>query len=193
MHDHNSCQLIKPIQIAIKQSDETKQELHKRAEKLLQNIDVITNDVHGNLKSYEIEKGKVRGQLRSRLKSAAEEVEKLCLKEISQNENLTNVLFRNLSKHQKEIKKLLKNLSMYKGQNVRVFISLLQIEDKIKDQEEKIQCLLKDKVINTSHVTTDVDPLAVKKIVCSIREISLSSAFKTLEEIGAQQKKKQEL
>lgn len=189
MNDHNSCQLIKPIQIAIKQSDETKHELHKRAEKLLQNVDVITKDVHGNLKSYEIEKGKVRGQLRSRLKSAAEEVEKLCLKEISHNENLTNILFRNLSKHQKEIKRLLKNLNINKGQNVRDFISMLQIGDKIKEQEEKIQCLLKDKVINTAHVATDVDPLAVKNIVCSVREISLSSALNTLEESGAQQRK----
>lgn len=94
MNDHNFCQLIKPIQIAIKQSDETKHELYEKAAKLLQNVDVITKDVQGNLKSYEIEKGKVRGQLRSRLKAAAEEAEKLCLKEISHNENLANILFK---------------------------------------------------------------------------------------------------
>lgn len=189
MNDHKSCQLIKPIQIAIKQSDRTKHELNEKINKLLQNIEGIIVDVQSNLKSYEIEKGKVRGQLRSKIKSAAEEVESLCLKEIAQHENSTNALFKNLSKQQKETKRLLKNLSKHKEQNVRSLMAMLEIGNKIKNQEEQIQFLLKGKGIKTFHVATDVDSLAVKNIVCSTREISLSSALHTLDETGAQQKK----
>ncbi|VDI09059.1 tripartite motif-containing protein 2/3 [Mytilus galloprovincialis] len=190
MNDHKSCQLIKPIQIAITQSDHTKHELNERVNKLLQNIDGIIVDVQSNLKSYEIEKGKVRGQLRSKLKLAAEDVESLCLKDIAQHENSTNVLFRNLSKHQKETKRLLNNLSKLNEKNIRSLMTMLEIDNKIKDQEVNIQFLLKDRVINTFHIATDVDLLAMKTIICSIHEISLSSALNKLDETGAQQKKK---
>lgn len=60
--------------MAIERSDVTKHDLYAKVEKLLQSVDVITKDIQANLKSYEDEKGKVKGQLRKKLKSAAKEV-----------------------------------------------------------------------------------------------------------------------
>lgn len=59
-----------------------------------------------------------------------------CLKEICQYENATNIAFKNHSKQQKQIKRLLKNLSTHKEKSIRSFVTMLEIGQKIQKQEE---------------------------------------------------------